>query len=242
VLAETGGWRDPNRLDFTVKISLGDTNDAGLKPSMRCKANIHVGRVSNSLFVPLQAVFHTGPLAYVYVPRGGGYDQKKVEIGRASELFTEIVSGLEEGQMVLLREPESEEILARLPLPRRDSATDGEELAGQPDGDKPVAVGVMPGMQGKTGTNGGGEAGKQGGEGRRGNRAASDGSSGPRRDRTESAQSHDASNAAEATTVAADADMQDNDASPSGTEPTNASGDAAPAEAPAMTAAPASPS
>jgi hypothetical protein len=176
------------------------------------------------------------------VPRGGGYEQKKVEIGRASELFTEIVSGLEEGQMVLLREPESEEILARLPLPRRESATDGEELAGQPDGDKPVAVGVMPGMQGKTGTNGGGEAGKQGGEGRRGNRAASDGSSGSRGERTKSAQSHDASNTAEATTVAADADTQDNDASPSGTEPTNASGDAASTEAPAMTAAPASPS
>ncbi len=39
----TGGWRDPNRRDYTVKVLLTEGNKLGLKPSMRCKAEIYVG-------------------------------------------------------------------------------------------------------------------------------------------------------------------------------------------------------
>ena len=42
VLAESGGWRDPNRRDYTVKVLLTGGNELGLKPSMRCKAEIYV--------------------------------------------------------------------------------------------------------------------------------------------------------------------------------------------------------
>ena len=45
VLAESGGWRDPNRRDYTVRISLDGQNEQGLKPAMRCKAEIYVDRV-----------------------------------------------------------------------------------------------------------------------------------------------------------------------------------------------------
>lgn len=118
VLAEGGGWRDPNRRDYTVRIALTDANGLGLKPSMRCKAEIHVGRVDEALHVPIQAVFRTGPLAYVYVPDGSGFSQKKVGVGRSSELYIECLSGLNEGETVLLREPQPEEIIARLEVPK----------------------------------------------------------------------------------------------------------------------------
>jgi multidrug efflux pump subunit AcrA (membrane-fusion protein) len=75
VLAETGGWRDPNRRDYTVTIQLSDGNELGLKPSMRCKSEIYVGRVDDVIHVPLQAVFREGPAAYVYVPRDSGFAQ-----------------------------------------------------------------------------------------------------------------------------------------------------------------------
>jgi len=115
VLAETGGWRDPNRRDYTVRVLLENTEGLGLKPSMRCKAEIYVGSVNDSLHVPIQAVFRDGATAYVYAPASGGYAQKPVTLGRSSELFIEVAGGLNEGDAVLLREPRAEEVVARLP-------------------------------------------------------------------------------------------------------------------------------
>jgi HlyD family secretion protein len=114
VLAESGGWRDPNRRDYTVTIKLNDGNSLGLKPSMRCKADIYVDRVDDAINVPLQAVFREGPAAYVYVPEGAGFAQKAVQVGRTSGLHAEITEGLSEGDVVLLREPKAREIVSRL--------------------------------------------------------------------------------------------------------------------------------
>ena len=126
VLAESPGWIDRNRRDYTVKIRLTDGNDLGLKPSMRCKAEIYVGRVEDTLSVPLQAVFHEGPTAYVYVPQGSGFAQRQVTVGEASELHVEVSSGLAEGDVVLLRQPQPAEIVARLDQPSPpDASRDG---------------------------------------------------------------------------------------------------------------------
>jgi HlyD family secretion protein len=129
VLAESGGWRDPNRRDYTVKILLDEGNELGLKPAMRCKATIYVGRVDNALHVPIQAVFRSGPVAYVYVPQGSGFAQRKVEVGRSSELLIEVKDGLLEGERVLLRQPQASEVLARIELPRGGGGEGPGQLA-----------------------------------------------------------------------------------------------------------------
>ncbi len=113
-LAESGGWIDRNRRDYTVKIRLDRENDLGLKPSMRCKAEIRVGEVDDAVHVPLQAVFRNGAAAYVYVPQGRGFAQRRLKLGRASGLHVEVIEGLDEGEIVLLREPEVREIVARI--------------------------------------------------------------------------------------------------------------------------------
>jgi len=56
VLAEDGGWRDPNRRDYTVRIDLDDIGAHALTPSMRCTATILVDLVADALFVPVHAV------------------------------------------------------------------------------------------------------------------------------------------------------------------------------------------
>ena len=114
VLAETGGWRDPNRRDYTVRILLEDVDGLGLKPSMRAKAEIMLDRVKDVLYVPIQTIFRKGSQAFVYVPQDGGYAEKAVQIGRASELYVEITDGLEEGDRVLVREPSAAEIVSKL--------------------------------------------------------------------------------------------------------------------------------
>lgn len=105
VLASGGGWRDPNRRDYTVNILITEENTVGLKPSMRCSAEILVGSVENTLFVPIHAVHRTGSLVWVWIQKDGGFAQQAVEIGKFSETFTTISDGLEEGDVVLLRDP-----------------------------------------------------------------------------------------------------------------------------------------
>ncbi len=113
VLAETGGWRDPNRREYTVRIGLDyDNTDGKLKPSMRAEAEIMLGTVQDSLMVPVQAVFNEGPVRFVLVPRGSRYERVPVKIGRMSDTYAQIISGIEEGDQVLLREPDTGELLA----------------------------------------------------------------------------------------------------------------------------------
>lgn len=149
VLAETGGWRDPNRRDYTVKILLDDfALSLGLKPSMRCRADIKVGRVDDTLYVPIQSVFRQGPVAYAWVPDGRGYSQTEISIGQASELYVEITQGLNEGQVVLMREPEAKEVTSRLDIPEtgpnyRNAPASSQSMTGsssRPDRTEPHAA------------------------------------------------------------------------------------------------------
>lgn len=112
VLAETGGWRDPNRREYTVRIAL-DTEGVGaeLKPTMRCEARITLDTVAESLRVPVAAVFNEGRVRYVYTPQGTRYVRTPVRVGRLSSTDAEVLAGLDEGDLVLLREPAPAEIL-----------------------------------------------------------------------------------------------------------------------------------
>ena len=76
----------------------------------------------------MQAVFREGSLAYVYVRQESGFAQRAVSLGRSSELSVEVLDGLDAQEVVLLREPEPGEIVARL----RDKPPVGEQTATGP--------------------------------------------------------------------------------------------------------------
>lgn len=112
VMAETGGFRDPNLREYTVRALLDPSDLIGeLKPAMRCEATITMGRVENALTIPLQAIFTDGAVRLVYVPRGNKYVKVPVAVGRRSDVFAEITAGISEGTRVLLREPAPGEVL-----------------------------------------------------------------------------------------------------------------------------------
>ncbi|MEO0629462.1 MAG: HlyD family efflux transporter periplasmic adaptor subunit, partial [Planctomycetota bacterium] len=112
ILAENGGWRDPNLREYTVTIAINDENaEEALKPSMRCEAMLVLGRVEDALAVPVPAVFNDGPVRYVYTPEGSLFRRVPVQTGRFSDTHAEIVAGLEAGKPVLLREPSVGEII-----------------------------------------------------------------------------------------------------------------------------------
>ena len=141
VLAESGGWRDPNRRDYTVRVLLEAPPELGLKPSMRCRGDIKLGRVDDAVSVPIQAVFRKGPLAYVYVPEGTGFAPKVVTIGKSSEMSVEVLDGLAEGESVLLRRPSPGEVVRELEVPTGgEGASGGSRWAGAGGGGRPTGA------------------------------------------------------------------------------------------------------
>ncbi|MFN0011537.1 MAG: efflux RND transporter periplasmic adaptor subunit [Phycisphaerales bacterium] len=182
VLAESGGFRDPNLREYTVKIRLDDSALAmgvPLRPSMRCEAEIALDRVERALAVPVQAVFTDGPVRFAYVEGDDGWRRKPVRMARRSDRYAEIAAGLVEGQRVLVRAPASGEVAdvpwdkAELNAAGLDIGSDGKivvpgrpaaaEGAGAPDaGETPAG---NPG--GGRGSRPGGQRRPSGGEGER---------------------------------------------------------------------------
>ena len=115
VLAQGGGWRDPNRRDYTVRVILDADAAMGLKPAMRCRGEIRLETVNDAVSVPIQSVFRKGRVAYVHVPVTGGYAERAVSLGRASEMEVEVTDGIEPGQVVLLRRPRPGEVVEEIP-------------------------------------------------------------------------------------------------------------------------------
>ncbi len=115
VVAESGGWRDPNLREYTVNIliDIKDPQSMGIKPSMRCEATLFIERVLEALHVPVQAIHFENRAAVVYAQHPSGkYERTVVQLGRRSDQDVEIVAGLDAGRRVLLRDPTPGEIMA----------------------------------------------------------------------------------------------------------------------------------
>jgi len=113
VIAESGGWRDPNLREYTVKVRLDLTGiEVPLKPSMRAEASILLDKVEQALTIPIQSVFSEGLVRYVLVPaKSGRFARQPVRIGRRSDRFAEVLVGVKEGDRVLVREAQASEII-----------------------------------------------------------------------------------------------------------------------------------
>ena len=73
-----------------------------------------MGRVDDVLVVPVHAIHRDGSTAWVWKQDGGGFSQQPVKVGRFSESFVSIYSGLVEGDEILLQDPPPGSIVSRL--------------------------------------------------------------------------------------------------------------------------------
>lgn len=112
IMAEQTNWRDPNLREYTVKVTIDPSEAATqVKPSMRAEARIEIARVTDAIAVPIQAVFSDGAVRFVYIEQGTQFARAPVSVGRRSDTLAEIRAGLTEGQIVLLREPATGEVI-----------------------------------------------------------------------------------------------------------------------------------
>jgi len=154
VLAETGGWRDPNLREYRVNILIDESTRppgaAPLRPSMRCEARIVLGRVDDALTIPVQAVFNEGVLRYVHVREGQMFVRRPVRLGRRSDTSAEVLAGLNTGERVLLRDPQPGEVLGR-PWDSEQLATVGLRLDEQGNIVRAAAANTSPAQRGPAG-------------------------------------------------------------------------------------------
>jgi HlyD family secretion protein len=94
----------PTRKSFELKVEL-DQPDARLRAGMTAAMRVEVERIPDSLVIPAEAVFDKGGRPVVYVLTGGSYRERQVRPGRRSGARIMIMSGLEPGDRVALKNP-----------------------------------------------------------------------------------------------------------------------------------------
>ena len=73
---------------------------------MSCSVEILIEVIEDTLYVPVQAVFREGTTNVSFVVDGGEAERREVEVGRFNELWVQILDGLGQGEVVLMRPPE----------------------------------------------------------------------------------------------------------------------------------------
>ena len=95
-----------NVVNYDVVVEITDPYDGLLRPEMTASVTIQLEARENVLAVPIKAVKRERGKSVVYVASGTGSAQpREVKVGWKDSQWVEIVSGLEEGQTVLLDGP-----------------------------------------------------------------------------------------------------------------------------------------
>lgn len=154
----------PTVVKFKNELDIED-----LKPGMSAEVEIILAQLKDVLSVPIAAVFADGEQTYCFrVDEKGNYQRTIVTLGRTSETRAEIVSGLSEGDSVLLAPPEGVQVGKKLKVdeeeeklparaPQRPTTRPARGRRGRPE-----RTGQTSRPAGRTGRSGRGRSGRTG--------------------------------------------------------------------------------
>ncbi len=97
-------WANPNQRLYRTEVSIDDSH-TDMRPGMNCSIEILAEVIPDALYVPLQAVFMQGGDTIAFVDTGVRPEQRSVKVGKSSEKWVQILSGLSAGEPVLLTPP-----------------------------------------------------------------------------------------------------------------------------------------
>ena len=124
-------WLNPDLKVYSTEIYLnGDGSD--IRPGMTCRAEIIVEDHKDALYVPVQSILRVGSVPMAYVMGPNGPEQRAVELGLDNNRMVRIVSGLKEGEKILLAPPlaaasVAEESEISVPAMPKQAASDTEK-------------------------------------------------------------------------------------------------------------------
>ncbi len=125
-------WLNPDLKVYSMEIYLEDGTSM-LRAGMSCQAEIIVEQHKQALYIPVQAVVRVDGKPTAFVLRDGAPEPREVEIGLDNNQMVRIISGLGEGEEVLLSPP-----LASATAPPQvgpDLASEERMAASQPASD-----------------------------------------------------------------------------------------------------------
>ena len=96
------GW--PPAKNFAIDVQLND-NDPRIKPGMSASTRVAIDRVPDAITIPSEALFHKDGRPVVYVQTRGGFEERAVKPGRRSGSTLQVLSGLQQGEKVALKDP-----------------------------------------------------------------------------------------------------------------------------------------
>jgi multidrug efflux pump subunit AcrA (membrane-fusion protein) len=119
---------------FPVYVSI-DGSHEWIKPNMSAQVEIFVKHLDDVIHVPIQAVTSSGGQRVCYVVDSLGRRERRViETGDFNNEFIEIKAGLKEGEVVLLRAPDSEQLREAADGRRPEEAQQGGRQQSEPTG------------------------------------------------------------------------------------------------------------
>lgn len=89
---------------FSVDVLI-TRSDPRIRPGMNANLRFPVAHVESALTVPIVAVFAEGTEKVVYVKTTGSPQRRAVQVGASDYSYCQILSGLNEGEKVLLERP-----------------------------------------------------------------------------------------------------------------------------------------
>jgi HlyD family secretion protein len=101
VLPDQGGWLSSDTKVYSTIVTI-DQEVESLKPGMTAVVEIHVDHLSNITSVPIQSIVQRGKSSWCFVERGRAVERREVSLGRTNDKFVEIISGVDEGERVVL--------------------------------------------------------------------------------------------------------------------------------------------
>ncbi len=123
-------WMNPDLKVYNTTIAIDGTYD-WVKPGMSAKVEILVNKLTDVVYVPVQAVTPNDGKQICYVAGTFKPEQREVEVGDFNDEFIEIKRGLKEGERVLLRSPAGME--------NNNSESSGAPKEAKPDKTEPPA-------------------------------------------------------------------------------------------------------
>jgi len=98
-----------NVVNYDVVVEITDPYDGLLRPEMTASVTIQLEARTNVLTVPVKTVKRERGKSVVYVLTNGQPQSREVKVGWKDSQWVEILSGLEEGQTILLDVPSAEQ-------------------------------------------------------------------------------------------------------------------------------------
>ena len=97
-------WANPNQRLYRTEVTIDDANP-DMRPGMNCGIEILAEEIPDTLYAPLQCVLLSKGETIAFVADGGRNEERKVQVGKQSDKWVQILSGLSEGEEVLLSPP-----------------------------------------------------------------------------------------------------------------------------------------